>query len=86
MGFEDGVLARYMDDTGIEENRNNFKIVVYTQKDQTVYVKLKFGISSYWSFEFAKFNNKWLIDKINGDFPKVIPYYPNHNYNECCGK
>lgn len=82
MGFEEGVLVRYMDDTGIEENKNNFKIVAYKKRGNTVFVKLKFTKIDFFTFEFTEYNGKWLIDKINGDFSTEIQH--NYNFNSGC--
>ncbi len=82
MGSDGGVLLRYMDDTGIKENINNFKIVERKQKGKAVFLKLQFTEIDFLTFEFTKHNGKWLIDKINGDFPKEIQH--NYNYNSGC--
>lgn len=83
MGFDEVPIFRYMDDIGIQENMNNFKVVQYARKKNTAFVKLKFTRVDFFTFQFTLIKNKWLIDKVNGDFPKKIDF--RYNYNECCG-
>lgn len=68
LGFEYNIITKDMDDMGVEENVNKSIISSYKKIDNTVHLSLKFANFYTYTFVLTRYNGKWLVDNINGDF------------------
>ncbi len=81
-GFEFDFVLKSIDYDNIENNVDNSVIALYERKRNKVNMKLDFIIKNSasnrvesYTFQLSKHNSKWLIDKINGDFPEEIDHH-----------
>jgi len=80
-GLDFDLVMKSNDYDNIENNIDNSVISFYKRKGNKVYMKLdfiiKYSISNRvesYHFQLSKHKGKWLIDKINGDFPTEIDH------------
>jgi hypothetical protein len=71
IGFESNLITKNIDEMDVEENINKSKISAFKKKGNTVYLSLKFANFIVYTFIMTKYNGKWLVDNINGDFPPL---------------
>jgi hypothetical protein len=71
IGFEYNLITKDTDDMGIEGNINKSVISNYKKTGNTVYLSLKFTKYATYTFVLTKYNGRWLIDNINGDFQSL---------------
>ncbi len=71
LGFEYNLITKDTDDMEVEENIYKSKISSYKKNGNTVYMSLKFDNRRTYTFIITKYNGKWLLDNINGDFPPL---------------
>ena len=72
IGFEYNLITKDTDDMGVERNINKSLISSYKKIGNTVYLSLKFKNFYEYTFIITKYNGKWLIDNINGDFQPLV--------------
>lgn len=71
-GFEDDLVMKYNDGSGVEGNIDKSKIKSYKKNKNIVQFVLEFTQWDRVSYELIKHKGKWLINKVNGDFPTEI--------------
>ncbi|MCX6210692.1 MAG: hypothetical protein NTZ59_14615 [Bacteroidetes bacterium] len=71
LGFESSIITKDLDPMGVEKNINKSVISSYKKVGNTVYLSLKFDNFYTYTFIITRYNGKWLIDNINGDFPPL---------------
>lgn len=71
LGFEYNIITKDMDDMDVRENVNKSVISSFKKNGNTAYLSLKFHNFYTYTFVITKYNGKWLIDNINGDFPPL---------------
>ena len=79
-GLDYDLVIKYNDYDNVITNLNKSKIIIYHKNKNFIFIVLEFTKWDKNSFELIKQKNKWLINKINGDFPMEInhqlPSYP----------
>ena len=80
-GFDFDLVLKSNDYDNVINNLNNAEIGSYKRVKNTVKITLDFIIKNSMSnliesytFQLSKHKGKWLIDKINGDFPTEIDH------------
>lgn len=81
-GFDFDLVLKSIDYDNIQNNVDNSVVSLYRRKGNKVYIKLDFIIKNSasnrvesYNFQLSKHKGKWLIDKINGDFPTEIDHH-----------
>jgi len=74
-GFEADLITKLMDDVDILENIESAKVEFSQINKRQAIIKLLFAEQYEMLFTLSKKKNHWLIDSINGYFPKKIQHY-----------
>lgn len=74
-GLESDIVMKAQDYLGIIENLDSATIESISKYNNSEDIILTFAKYYKMSFTITKYNKRWQIDKINGDFPIVISHY-----------
>jgi hypothetical protein len=74
-GFEADLVMKSQDYMGIMENLDTYKILSKKRHNDSINIVLKFSKDEKMTFNLSRYNGKWLIDTINGNFPVEIWHY-----------